>query len=466
MRGHVRNSSIVGGVLLVTAAAVGYGWYWYTTPALPHVDLTGAPPAVVRAVEEAEHDVRQSPRSAQAWGKLGLVLYANDYQAPAHECFIHAERFDPDAAIWPYLQAVRLLIVEREKGIAPLERAMARADSERSTDTLPHLGTPHVTLAEVYIEEGRNRDAKALCERVLALDPNHPRAHLDLGLIALADDQPELTIEHLTRCLASPYTAYRASLYLAAAYRRLGETASATAFQRRAKELPPEQPWPDPYVQKAKEYEAGPRRHAARAEQLAQRGQPGEHLGALREMAAEAGDSLSHYRLGMALAQTGDYTAAEPVLKSALKQSPQLFSARFALGVVLLRQGEQAAASAPASAGAAERFRKAADELRAAIEQRPTYGLAHLSLGQALRGLGRSDDALAEFRLAVACQPELADAHLELGEALADAGQHQAAQRQLEQAQSLAPADPRAQAALARLRNAAVKQAVPQQKAP
>ncbi len=212
---------------------------------------------------------------------------------------------------------------------------------------------------------------------------------------------------------------------------------------------------------KAKEYKAGPRRHEERAEQLAQHGQPGEHLLALRDLAGEAGDSLSHYRLGVALAQAGDYAAAEAVLATAVRQAPQLFCARFALGVVWLRQGERTAANDAASTAARERFRRAEEYLRAAVEQRPAHGLAHLSLGQALQGLGRSPEALAEFRMAVHCQPELADAHLALGEALAAAGQGAEALRHLEQAQSLAPSDPRPPAALARLRGAGAKAAVP-----
>ncbi len=234
MRMHARAWSIGAGLLLLTAAAGGYGWHWATTPAAPEVDLTGAAPAVAEAVAAAQRAVQQTPRSAEAWGKLGMVLFANDYAAPAHDCFIHAERFDPDAPIWPYLQAVYLLVHDRDQGVGPLQRSIACADSQRGTDVLPHLGTPHLTLAEVYIEEDRRREAEVLCRRALALDPDHPRAHLDLGLIALADDQPERCIQHLTRSTLSPHTAYRASLCLAAAYRRLGDTASAAAFQRRA----------------------------------------------------------------------------------------------------------------------------------------------------------------------------------------------------------------------------------------
>jgi tetratricopeptide (TPR) repeat protein len=440
---------------IVLAAALLYGAYWYTAPAPPEIDLTGAAPAVVEAVEAARAAVRHAPRSAQAWGQLGMVLFANEYAAPAHECFVQTERLDPDNPMWPYLQAVRMLAQDRDAGIAPLLRAIARADRSSAADVPAHLGTPHLTLAEAYLEEDRRREAEILCQQVLAIDADHPRAHLDLGLLALADDDSERCIRHLTRAAASPYTASRASGALAVAYARLGDAASARAFQRRAKELKSERPWPDPYVLKAKEHTVGPRRHEQRAEQLAEMGQPGEFLHALRDLADEAGDGLAHYRLGVALANAGDYQAAQAVLETAVRAAPGLFSARFTLGAVYLRLGEKDTKAGRPTAH--EHFRTAETHLRAAIEMRPTYGLAHLSRGQALQGLGRPTEALVEFHTAVECQPELADAQLALGEALAATGQFFDARRRLELAQSLAPNDPRPPAALARLRDMRTK---------
>ncbi len=115
---------LAGGLIVVTAAA-GYGWYWYTTPVLPEVDLHAEAPAVVAAVEAAQQEVRRSPRSGRAWGELGLVLLGNELGAPAHVCFIQAERLDPLNATWPYLQARRLLVDDRAAAVLALRRRRA-----------------------------------------------------------------------------------------------------------------------------------------------------------------------------------------------------------------------------------------------------------------------------------------------------------------------------------------------------
>ena len=434
---------LIGAGILLAAAASGYGWYWFTTPDIPHIDLTSADLVVVEAVKAAQHAVRQSPRSGPAWGELGMVLFANGYVAQSHPCFVQAERFEPDVPAWPYLQAWWLLLQDREAAMPVLRRAVARADQAEPHDPLPRL-----ILAEILFEKDAGQ-ARELCEQVLVRDPNNSRAQFDLGLIALSADNAEQSIEHLARSVGSPFTGKRSCLHLAAAYRRLGDADSAAAFLRRATDLPEDRAWPDSYVLKAKEYTVGPKAHMQRAEQVAEMGRPGDHLLALRDLAEESGDGLSHYRLGAALAAAGDYKAAEPVLRTALRKAPDLISAHFALGIVLFRQVEAIEKKA-----AQKKIQEAAGYLKRAVELKPTHGLAHLYLGRCFQRLGRQAEALAEFRTAVQCRPDLAEAHFYLGEALEEAGDRDIAARHLEQASSLSPSDPRPRKALERLRSA------------
>src|SRR5690349_21588977 len=48
-------------------------------PEPPSVDPTGVDPAVLAAIDSARGAVRQSPRSANAWGRLGMILAAHNF---------------------------------------------------------------------------------------------------------------------------------------------------------------------------------------------------------------------------------------------------------------------------------------------------------------------------------------------------------------------------------------------------
>src|SRR5438034_5577484 len=64
--------------LIVALSALSYSVYlWRRDPpetAPPAIDLSGADPVVAQAIEQARTEVLQQPRSAVAWGRLGMVL--------------------------------------------------------------------------------------------------------------------------------------------------------------------------------------------------------------------------------------------------------------------------------------------------------------------------------------------------------------------------------------------------------
>src|SRR5437762_728489 len=97
----------VTAVILVGALIAALGVWWSrraNPPVPPMVDLTGVDPAVCRAVEAARTAVLQSPKSADAWGKLGMVLMCHGLPVEASKaCLVQAERLDPRQPRWPYL---------------------------------------------------------------------------------------------------------------------------------------------------------------------------------------------------------------------------------------------------------------------------------------------------------------------------------------------------------------------------
>src|SRR5205823_5486032 len=63
---------------------------------------------------------------------------------------------------------------------------------------------PYLLLAELYMERADWEQADRLCRSVLGQDPGHPRAHLDMEQIALAEDDAGAAIPHLLRAAESP----------------------------------------------------------------------------------------------------------------------------------------------------------------------------------------------------------------------------------------------------------------------
>ncbi|MFP6678470.1 MAG: hypothetical protein VB878_25500, partial [Pirellulaceae bacterium] len=72
----------------------------------PEVDLASSSRAVVQTIQQAQTRVDSSPDDAIAWGELGMVLFAHQFEAEARACFEQAERLDPQEFRWPYLHGV------------------------------------------------------------------------------------------------------------------------------------------------------------------------------------------------------------------------------------------------------------------------------------------------------------------------------------------------------------------------
>ena len=95
---------LLGAILLLVLAGVAFYFYRNrpVAPVPPGEDLAGLEPAVREAVEMARRGVLAEPRSADAWGKLGETLLANELDTLSGACFAEAERLDPEEGRWPY----------------------------------------------------------------------------------------------------------------------------------------------------------------------------------------------------------------------------------------------------------------------------------------------------------------------------------------------------------------------------
>jgi tetratricopeptide (TPR) repeat protein len=384
-------------------------------------------------VDAARQRVRQSPYSAEAWAGLGKLLRGASYFEPAAVCFGRAGRLDPQEPRWPYLQGESLRLRDPAAALDCLRRAVAAWDRQGGTAVAPRL-----LLAEALMEVGRYDEAEDQLARGLEDDPDNPALWLARGELAWARGDAAASRTHLLRCQDSPYTRQRASARLAAVCRRLGDTAAAERFGRRAAALAADQPWPDPYVWECVQTAVARTDRLHQVEALEGRHRYREAIALLRDLAAGAPDARVHAALGRDLAQAGDLAGAEQALRRAVELAPDSVPSNYALGKLLLARGD--------AQGAAESARRV-------LDRKPDHGLAHMLLGRALRERGEAARGLAELRRAVECSPDDAETWLYLGEALAKEGQSEEARRCLREAAELAGADdPRVAAALAKLK--------------
>jgi tetratricopeptide (TPR) repeat protein len=151
---------------------------------------------------------------------------------------------------------------------------------------------------------------------------------------------------------------------------------------------------------------------------------------------------LSHYHLGLALAQQGALEDAEQHYRQALRLRPDYARAQYALGNVLATRGNFAEAIElyrkvlRAGIEGADvhyylgnifaklnRLPEAAEQYERSLQINRRNAAAHASLGHVLFRQRKLEDAVLHYREALEIQPETADAHYGLANILATRGE-------------------------------------------
>ena len=111
-------------------------------------------------------------------------------------------------------------------------RAMAIAELERQANGSPHNAMANSVRATLLLMSGRLGEAEARLREALAADPDLPRVHERLGMIALADGRPRDAARELERALDERPVPPGLHFSLGRAWQRLGEPAKARAQYR------------------------------------------------------------------------------------------------------------------------------------------------------------------------------------------------------------------------------------------
>jgi tetratricopeptide (TPR) repeat protein len=433
----------LGGAVLLAGLA-WWRWGGPGPPPVPPVPLGHADPAVREAVEAARREVREQPRSAAAWGHLAMLLHVHDFAEQAMVCYAEAEKLQPNEPRWYYHHGDILIRIDPEAGLRLLRRAVELSGESAFA--------PRLRLAEWLLAHGRTREARVLFQRLSRRAPHNPRVQLGLGKLAYQRRDWQQSLQHLKLSVASPVARKSSSVLLVAVYRRLGQTARASALAGQASQWAEDLRWEDPWAEQVLSMGVGQQRRLARAQEFRMRGEPLEALRLLRDVARDYPNALSYTRLGEDLLRVGRAAEAEEALRHAVALGGPTVEACANLGIALFSQAESRLQQSGPSASSQRGMREAADCFRTVLRLQPNHAYAHYNLGLCWKYERQPTRALAAFQRAIQCQPEFVDAHLELARTCLAQGQDAAALAAIQNALVLTSAgDAQSRKLLARL---------------
>jgi tetratricopeptide (TPR) repeat protein len=421
-------------------------------PAPPAISVEGLDKDIADAIQREYAAVRgPEARSGKAWGRLAMLLLAHGFDEQAGECFLHAERFDPDEPRWPYLRGANLLTEHgREEGLQLLRRAVALADRAEPDNVALRLALAEHLLALGYADE-----AEAELDRAAHKKKGDPRLRFDRGLLAIYRGQTRRAVELLTPLTDHSVVGGRVCSQLAALHARLGDAGRAREYARRADESTSYYQWPDPY---RAEYAGRRVGRLARFRQAARHKDYHQYALAVKQLSrlVDAGEKdfdLAYYALGGSQMALGDLDAAEQTFRQALRLEPERAQTIIYLGQVLFLQAmrlQRQKGDGPAAARA--KYKESAELMQRSVRLKPNDAEANQCLGRALLALGRPREAAGALQVVCDVRPEKMVGHLYLGEALLADGQLARARACLQQAADLAgKSDSRPRQALKRL---------------
>lgn len=485
-----------------------------------HPDLAAADEAVRRQLTEAQAALDEAvaggepAAAAAAFGKLGELYFAYQFNTPAGALLRNAEKLDPGSFVWPYEQG---LLAQAEG-----EAAAARGHFERALAKNPGYAPAQAHLAECALFAGDAAGAQALLAPLAGQSDYAAFSAQVLGGGAGAGypDPLRERIAGLVRSSGSLLERGREAL-------AAGRPAEAESTFRRALEASPEKTelrlaLADTLVRQGKPADAAAVLEEARSRDAGNvrvhrelgvlyrgQGKNDEALASLREAARLApNDAASQLELAGALVALEQWNEAAPAVERALKLAPQDRRGKYLQAMVAKGRGQapaaldqlrvlvaqdpgdaaardaftEALAAAGKTAEALEVYRVAAqlpatsktdavrlyDDAaklawrknqrdqsvllwRQAIEKDPASAQAHLNLGNGLQLLNRRDEAEAELAKAVDLNPQDSNARLSLASLRILMGRFGPAKDTLEEGLALEPNHPAMLNTLARL---------------
>jgi tetratricopeptide (TPR) repeat protein len=389
---------------------------------IPTPDISSLDSSQSQILSNSQVAVRSQPQSADAWGRLGQVFEALELKTEAEICYQRAVELDPASGRWLYLLA--LVQLEQKPDLALSNLILAVQKLPATNDA------PRLRLAQALIERARISEAESHLQSLLALNPNHPAARLELARIKLAQSNHPFTLELLRPALTNAYTTRPALLLLSQAHQRSGDHAGATVLARRAAALPEPFDWPDPFLREIQSLLPNDQNLSERANQFIMQGRFDEAESLLIQLTQRAPQNPEPLLLmGRLRIQQRRCAEAGKFLQQHLTLRTNSLQGYVQLGLAHYCES---------------RWQDAAEAFRKATELKPDFAQAHYNLALALSRLNNSPAAISSFQSALRINPADANAHAELAEELLRTGDKSSAHAHATEALRIHPQHPKA----------------------
>ena len=398
---------LAGGAVLTVGVG---GGLWYRSRPLPPpeppllVAVEGADLAVMTRIERARQKLLAAPTSADAWGEYGMVLAAHDFTAESDRCFEQATRIDPDNPRWPYFRGIAIALRRPDVAVNYYRQALGCPVVSAKAATAMRL-----KLAESLLELQQYEES----ERLFQAEIPEARARYGLARIAWLRGDTAQARKELEVIRDVPFVKKRSAILLASIDQLEPPRDRSPVLGEDAAKLPDDPSWPDPYLEELKTHEVGRKALIARAQTLEAAGQIPAALDLMLSLIETDPDPQAMLIAGVLSAKLGQFPRSEAILRDALKRDPDDVYIRHYLAAVLIEQGQ--GKDDP-------RLIEALEQERQAVNRKPDFGMAWLTMGRIEQKRGNTMAAREAMQKAIRTRPDLMEAYLELAEIELQAG--------------------------------------------
>ncbi|MGP0017277.1 MAG: tetratricopeptide repeat protein [Candidatus Sulfotelmatobacter sp.] len=412
---------------------------------IPQPELAGVDQPVQEQIRSAQTALAatlsrsnsSSVEKAQAFGSLGQIYQAYDFDDAALASYQNAAKLEPESFRWEYYAGyLHQLKGDTDSALHEFQRAVTLKPN--SASAMLRLG--NLELGANHLDLAKSWFAKSMAQR----NPSASAALTGLGKIALIEHKYPAALKYFKDALAQEPKASSIHYQLAMAYRGLGD------LPHMQEQMPArgegEATIHDPLLDEIGVLKQGKVGLLERGSVAMREKRFADAIASYRQMVSLfPSDAIAYTYLGVALARAGKSNEALQQYTHASELDPNNAPVHYDMGILLIEAGKE---------------ELAIPQFQEAIRLDPGLAASHFQLANLLMRHKKDEEAGREYGIVASLEPQNGFARLMQAMASVHAGAYAQARSLLEQASLALPQDPDIANALARLLAAAPDSAV------